>query len=88
MEIVLRAWSGTSVALLVIGMVLWLQAPRGDGADLALGTGLVLLMATPVVKLVSVLLDEVRARDWRFVMLGLLVLALLAGSVALGALGP
>jgi hypothetical protein len=83
MEMVLRVWSGLSLALLVLGMALWLQAPFGDPADLVLNIGLVLLLATPVVKLLSVLLDEVRARDWGFAALGLAVLALLGGSVTL-----
>ena len=83
MEVVLRVWSRLSLALLVLGMALWLQAPLGDRTDLALNMGLVLLLATPVVKLLSVLLDEVRARDWRFALLGVAVLALLGGSVAL-----
>lgn len=81
MEQVLRAWSAASVGLLVLGMALWLAAPSGERTDVALGAGLVLLITTPVVKLLSVLVDEVRARDWKFALLGMVVLLLLGGSV-------
>jgi hypothetical protein len=81
MELVMRAWSAASLGLLVLGMVLWLRAPGGDVSEMALGAGLVLLMTTPVLKLLSVLADEIRARDWRFALLGFAVLLLLGGSV-------
>ena len=81
MEQILRAWSAASLGLLVLGMVLWLAVPSGERTDVALGAGLVLLMTTPVVKLLSVLVDEVRARDWKFALLGMVVLLLLGGSV-------
>jgi hypothetical protein len=83
MELLLRAWWGVALAHLLVGMVLWLQAPLEDRADMPLGMGLVLLMAAPVLKLLSVLIDEVRARDWRFALLGFAVLMLLGGSVML-----
>jgi hypothetical protein len=83
MEVVLRAWSTASLLLLVIGMVLWLRAPLAERTDMALGAGLLLLVTTPVLKLVSVLIEEIRARDWRFALLGIAVLLLLGGSVML-----
>ena len=83
MDTVVRAWSAASLGLLVIGMLLWLWAPLGDRTHVALGAGLVLLMTTPVLRVLSVLGDEVRARDWRFAALGMVVLLLLGGSVLL-----
>ena len=83
METFLRAWSAASLGLLVLGMAMWLLAPLGERTDLALGAGLLLLMTTPVLKLISVLADEIRARDWRFALLGVVVLFLLGGSVML-----
>jgi hypothetical protein len=83
METFLRAWSAASLGLLVLGMAMWLRAPLGERTEIALGAGLVLLMTTPVLKLLSVLLDEIRARDWRFALLGVVVLMLLGGSVML-----
>jgi hypothetical protein len=83
MDVLLRAWSAASLGLLVVGMALWLRAPLGDQTSVALGAGLMLLMATPVLKLLSVLVDEIRARDWRFAALGVGVLLLLGASVML-----
>ena len=83
MDVILRAWSAASLGLLVLGMILWLVAPLGDRTHLTLGAGLVLLLTTPVLKLLSVLVDEIRARDWRFALLGVVVLLLLGGSVVL-----
>lgn len=83
MELLMRAWWGVALVHLAVGMLLWLQAPLGDRSDTPLGIGLVLLMATPVLKLLSVLTDEIRARDWWFAALGLTVLGLLGGSVML-----
>jgi predicted permease len=83
METFLRAWSAASLGLLVLGMAMWLRAPHGERTEIALGAGLVLLMTTPVLKLLSVLADEIRARDWRFALLGVAVLMLLGGSVML-----
>jgi uncharacterized membrane protein len=83
METFLRAWSAASLGLLVLGMAMWLRAPLGERTEIALGAGLVLLMTTPVLKLLSVLADEIRARDWRFALLGVVVLMLLGGSVML-----
>jgi hypothetical protein len=85
MEQIMRVWSSVTVALLLIGMLLWLRSPAGEYTNTALGMGLFLLMVTPVLKLLSVMIDEVRARDWRFAALGVAVLALLAGSIALAA---
>ena len=83
MEAMLRVGSGTSLILLVAGLVLWLREPGGDGTDLLLNAGLVLLMVTPVTRLLSALTEEIRARDWRFAALGFAVLALLGCSVVI-----
>lgn len=81
MEAVVRVGSGVSLVLLVAGLVLWLREPLGERTELVLNTGLVLLMVTPVSRLLSALTEEIRARDWRFAALGFAVLALLACSV-------
>jgi hypothetical protein len=83
MEQVMRLWSAVSLGALFVGMLLWLGSPLGEYTNTALGMGLLLLMVTPVLKLLSVMIDEVRARDWRFAGLGFVVLALLGGSVML-----
>lgn len=80
METLVRISTWMSIALLATGMVVWSIAP-GDVGLLVLHVGLVLLMATPVTRLVGVLVEEIRAREWRFVALGVAVLVLLCGSV-------
>jgi uncharacterized membrane protein len=81
MEAVLRVGSGVSLVLLVAGLLLWLREPLGERTELVLNTGLVLLMVTPVSRLLSAVTEEIRARDWRFAALGFAVLALLGCSV-------
>jgi uncharacterized membrane protein len=83
MDTALRICTGCSMVLLVAGSLLWLASPVGDRTDIVLNTGLALLMATPVARLLSALLQEIRARDWRFAALGFAVLGLLACSVVL-----
>lgn len=73
--------------LLAVGLALWL-AGATDPATVTLNAGLIILMATPVVRLVWALLEEVRAREWRFVALGVVVLALLCVSLLISRGGP
>ncbi len=75
---------GISTTLLAVGMIAWL-ATRGEPtpfAMAALSGGLGVLAAMPVARLILVIAEEIKARDWRFVTLGVLVLLLLTGSVA------
>ena len=48
---------------------------------IVLGTGCAILLALPVISVVSALIEEMRRRDWPFVTAALLVLVLLAYSV-------
>ena len=48
---------------------------------IVLGTGCAILLALPVISVVSALIEEMRRRDWPFVAAALLVLVLLAYSV-------
>ena len=73
--------------VLAVGLALRL-AGAGDTAWLVLQAGLVLLMATPVVRLLWALMAEVRAREWRFVALGVMVLVMLFGSYLVSRGGP
>ena len=83
MEIVVRIGTWVSVALLTAGMLLWIVSPAGTLAEMMLNSGLVLLMATPVARLVAALVEEIRVREWRFAALGVVVLLLLCGSVVI-----
>lgn len=72
--------------LLAVGLALWLAGATSP-ATVTLNTGLIILMATPVVRLVWALVEEVRAREWRFVALGVVVLVLLFGSLLVSRTG-
>jgi uncharacterized membrane protein len=79
MAIVLRIGTVVSTTLLAAGLVLALVA--WTNAAYLLSAGLLILMATPIANLLIALMDEIAAREWGFVATGVLVLALLGGSV-------
>ncbi len=83
MGLVLRIGTWVSTALLVVGIVLALAGPQMRAAETLLTAGLIILMATPVAHLLVALVDEITAREWSFVAIGALVLALLGGSLVL-----
>jgi hypothetical protein len=70
------------VILLTVGLVLSLANVQ-RAAEVCLSGGLILLMATPVWRLLWALFEEIRAREWRFVALGVVVIGLLFGSYLL-----
>jgi uncharacterized membrane protein len=70
-----------STILLVAGLVLSFVAAVPQAADVALQLGLVLLMLTPVTAVIGAIVAEVRAREWQFVALGVVVVGLLGGSL-------
>lgn len=67
-----------SAACLAIGLLLTLA---GRPAGLILTTGLVLLMATPILRVIVSIVEYIRMRDWFFVAVTLFVLLVLAGTV-------
>jgi uncharacterized membrane protein len=79
---VLRLGTAISTTLLAAGLVLELAgAPRGVAAALA-SAGLVILMATPIVRVAASVGEYVLARDWLFAGLTAAVLLTLLASVA------
>lgn len=58
-------------------------ATRGDGSDL-LDLGLLVLIATPVVRVAVLAIGWAIDRNWRFAAVALAVLALLGAGMALG----
>jgi uncharacterized membrane protein len=81
MTFVLRLGTIVSTALLAVGMALALVAPEGVAGHVLIAAGLIILMITPVAHLVIALVDEIAAREWGFVAIGLVVLLLLCGSL-------
>jgi uncharacterized membrane protein len=71
-----------SAALLVLGLILWLRDPGSSGTDWLLNAGLVVLMATPILRVVVSVAEYVRLRQWFFVVITVVVLAELTVTVA------
>ena len=64
---------------LLAGLVVWMTAaPNGRGL---MNAGLLILMATPVLRVALAVADYARARDWAFAAAALTVLGILIGSV-------
>jgi len=85
--VVLRAGALTSTALLAAGLLVAMAAPA-----LALGhgltsVGLIILIATPVARVVVSVADFAAQRDWLFLVLTGAVLLVLCGSLLVALAG-
>jgi uncharacterized membrane protein len=76
LETVLTAGLALSAALLLAGLA-W-------DAERTLHAGIVLLILTPVARVVAVAVGFLHARDWAFAVLSLAVLGVLASSAWVG----
>lgn len=77
---VLSLGTQATTVLLVVGLALLLWAPDARLGTLAVHVGLVVLMLTPVARVIVSIAAYVRARQWWFVLLTGIVLVLLIGS--------
>jgi uncharacterized membrane protein len=75
---ILTVGSGVSAALLALGVLLTLAGVWPGTAARLLHVGLVVLMATPVLRVLVSFAEYVWARDWFFALTTLAVLAVLA----------
>jgi uncharacterized membrane protein len=81
--IVLRSGVIASTACLAVGLVLALVVGDGAVAAFLLNTGILVLLATPVARVVVSTIEYVNVRDWRFAALtGIVLLELIASAVA------
>ena len=81
--IVLRAGVIASSVSLTIGLLLSLATGGGAVAGLLLNAGIVVLLATPVARVIVSTVQYVSERDWRFATLTFIVLLeLIASAVA------
>jgi uncharacterized membrane protein len=81
--IVLRGGVVASTTCLTVGLLLSLATGGGRIATLLLNAGIVVLLATPVARVVVSTVEYVVERDWRFAALTCLVLLeLIASAVA------
>jgi hypothetical protein len=68
-----------AAAALGAGLALWLAG--ASAATALMSGGLVVLMATPVLRVAFAVVEMVRARDWAFAAAAVAVLAILAASI-------
>ena len=81
--IVLRSGVIASTACLSAGLVLSLFVGDTAFAEFLLNTGILVLLATPVARVVVSTVEYVNERDWRFAALtGIVLLELVASAVA------
>jgi uncharacterized membrane protein len=79
---VLRFGTITSSTMFAVGLLITVVGYQPMVAQLLLGTGLIILLATPPARVVVSVIEYLRERDWTFVVLTVIVLLALAGSVA------
>lgn len=70
-----------SAVLLFAGLALWLTTPEDPLARWLLNGGLVVLMATPILRVFVSFVEYVRIRDWFFVVTTIVVLVELTVTV-------
>jgi uncharacterized membrane protein len=81
--IVLRAGVFVSSACLAVGLLLSLATGGGPVARFLLNTGIVVLLATPVARVIVSTVEYIVERDWPFAVLTTIVLLeLVASAVA------
>jgi uncharacterized membrane protein len=71
-----------SAAVLAGGLLLAMAKPHTEEGQLLLRGGLVLLMATPVLRVVLSVAEAIRRRDWFWLWTTLAVAVVLSGTVA------
>jgi uncharacterized membrane protein len=77
----LRAGVALAALLLFVGLVAWSADVDEAIAEGLFWGGFLVLMATPLVRVVVSLVEYVRAREWMFVLATLGVLAVLSGTM-------
>ena len=75
----------SSAVFLAVGVALFLTGYEGAALTTTLTVGLMLLMATPVLRVLVAVIEATRMRDWFFLLTTLAVVMLLATTVMLTA---
>jgi uncharacterized membrane protein len=78
---VLRTGALASTVLLAAGLALALGRPAATLGPLLTAAGLVILMATPVARVIASVIGYATERDWTFCALTATVLVILLGSL-------
>lgn len=85
--LVLRTGALASTALLAAGLALALVSPPSTLGRTLMSAGLVILIATPVARVVASVIGYAAERDWVFLALTGTVLGILLGSLAVALTG-
>ena len=70
-----------SAVVLAAGLAMFLLAPESPTTDYVLDAGLLILMATPMLRVLLSVVEYIRMRDWLFVTTTLAVVAELSVTV-------
>jgi uncharacterized membrane protein len=84
---VLRTGAIASATMLAAGLLLQNAAPASSVGVSLIQVGLIILMATPVARVVTSVIQYIAERDWVFVGLTMSVLIILLGSLWFGIRG-
>jgi uncharacterized membrane protein len=82
----LKLGAEASAVCLFIGLMLWIAGGPVRDENVLLSAGLLILMATPIVRVIVSLVAYARMRDWFFVMTTLLVFGVLIATLMLALL--
>ena len=80
--VVLRAGVMASSACLTVGLVLALTDREGGIAGILLNAGIIVLLATPLARVIVSIVKYASERDWTFTVLTMIVLIELMASAA------
>ncbi len=81
---ILRAGSFASTAILAVGLLITLVVPSYRPAHTITRVGLLVLLLTPVARVVASVFEYVHERDWLFALMTLIVLVIILGSLLAG----
>lgn len=73
----------TASVLLSFGLLLQIVAPAGDAAGTLLAAGLIMLMATPMLRVIISVVEYAKMGEWFFVLTTLIVLVELSAGVVI-----
>ena len=79
----LQAGVTQAAVFLAGGLIVWMVRGPSGFADAVLALGLIILMATPILRVAVSLVAYIRMRDWFFVATTMMVFVLLAITVTL-----
>ncbi len=77
MDAAIRNSTWVAAAMLLAGLLLWIVGVAGAG-DPLMHAGLLLLIATPIARVVAAFVEFLRQRDWGFVTVTIVILLSLA----------